>query len=257
MFYFKFHIGDYRSDAQHLTLLEHGVYFTLMSTYYITEEPLPKDERKLFRLAGARTEDEKQAVLDVVSEFFIPTETHWVHPRIDFEISEYRLKADANRENGKKGGRPKKNPPQKPKKNPDGFESLSIETQMDSEMKPNNNPDITLTNKPINQLTNDINIVFLFWKEVFKKTDRTQLKGVRETKIKARLKEGYTVDEIKQAILNISCSQHHIDGGHTDIELICRDQSHLDKYIAMGGPAKLNQSPENKKQDLVEVEGLW
>lgn len=158
MFYFKFHIGDYRSDAQHLTLLEHGVYFTLMSTYYITEHPLPKDERQLFRLAGARTDEERQAVIDIVNEFFIPTETHWVHSRIEFEIKEYQSKADANRENGKKGGRPKKNQSQKPKENPSGFDSLKNKTQVVSETEPNNNPNITLTNKPINPLTHEPNI---------------------------------------------------------------------------------------------------
>lgn len=155
MFYFKFHIGDYRSDAHHLTLLEHGIYFTLMSTYYITEQPLPKDERQLFRLVGARTEEERQAVIDVVNEFFIPTETHWVHSRIDFEIKEYHSKAESNRENGKKGGRPKKNPSTKPKENPNGFSSLENKTQTVSETEPNNNPNISLTNKPINPLTNE------------------------------------------------------------------------------------------------------
>lgn len=155
MFYFKFHIGDYRRETQHLTLLEHGVYMTLMSTYYTSEQPLPKDERQLLRLAGARTDEEKQAVLDIVNEFFIPTETHWVHSRIDFELSEYHLKAEANRENGKKGGRPKKNAPQKPKNNPDGFDSVQNKTQTVSETKPKTNPNETLTNKPINPLTNE------------------------------------------------------------------------------------------------------
>lgn len=155
MFYFKFHIGDYRRETQHLTLLEHGVYMTLMSTYYTSEQPLPKDERQLLRLAGARTDEEKQAVLDIVNEFFIPTETHWVHSRIDFELSEYHSKAEANRENGKKGGRPKKNAPQKPNDNQSGFNPLKNKTQLVSETKPNDNPNITLTNKPINQLTNE------------------------------------------------------------------------------------------------------
>ena len=152
MFYFKFHIGDYRRETQHLTLLEHGVYMTLMSTYYTSEQPLPKDERQLLRLAGARTDEEKQAVLDIVNEFFIPTETHWVHSRIDFELSEYHSKAEANRENGKKGGRPKKNAPQKPNDNQSGFNPIENKTQVVSETKPNDNPNITLTNKPINPL---------------------------------------------------------------------------------------------------------
>lgn len=231
MFYFKFHIGDYRRETQHLTLLEHGVYMTLMSTYYTNEQPLPKDERQLLRLAGARTDEEKQAVIDVVNEFFIPTETHWVHSRIDFELAEYKLKAETNRENGKKGGRPSK----KPKENPNGFDSLPKETQTDSEIKPKENPNITLTNKPINQLTQDINTVFLFWKNTFNKDNRTLLKGNRETAIKGRLKEGYSVDEIKKAILNVSSSDYHISKGYTDIELICRNQVNLDKYLALGG----------------------
>ena len=259
MFYYKKHIGDYRSATNHLTLLEHGVYCCLMDTYYLNEEALPLDERQLFRLAGARTDEERQAVIDVVGEFFKRTETHWVHSRIDFEISKYHEKAEKNRTNGGKGGRPKKSESNKPPENPNGFNSLENKTQTDSECKPNENPDISLTNKPINPLTHNINIVFLFWKETFNKSSRTILKGVRETKIKARLKEGYTVDEIKEAILNVSSSQHHIDGGYTDIELICRDQSHLDKYIAMGGgavinkPQELNPSEQPKyKVELVE-----
>lgn len=155
MFYYKRHIGDYRSATNHLTLLEHGVYCCLMDTYYLNEKALPKDDRQLFRIAGARTDEEKQAVIDVVNEFFIPKETHWVHSRIDFELNEYHSKADTNRENGKKGGRPKKNPPQKPNENPVGFDSLNIETQTDSETKPKENPNETLTNEPINPLTNE------------------------------------------------------------------------------------------------------
>lgn len=253
MFYFKFHIGDYRRETSHLTLVEHGVYMSLMSTYYSEEKPLPKDERQLLRLAGARTDEEKQAVIDVVNEFFIPTETHWVHSRIDFELREYQSKAEINRKNGKKGGRPSK----KPKENPSGFDSVENKTQTDSETEPKANPEETLTHKPINPLTHNINTIFNFWKETFKKTDRTVLKGVRETKIRARLNEGYTVDEIKQAVLNVSCSQYHIDGGHTDIELICRDQSKLDKNIAMGGPKKVGIPVEQQKKEYVEVEGLW
>lgn len=155
MFYYKRHIGDYRSATNHLTLLEHGVYCCLMDTYYLNEKALPKDDRQLFRIAGARTDEEKQAVIDVVNEFFIPTETQWVHSRIDFELNEYHSKADINRENGKKGGRPKKNSPQKPSENPIGFDSLNIETQTDSEPEPKENPNETLTNKPINPLTNE------------------------------------------------------------------------------------------------------
>ncbi|WFD61268.1 putative replicative DNA helicase [Acinetobacter phage XC1] len=257
MFYFKFHIGDYRRETSHLTLLEHGVYMTLMSTYYTNEQPLPTDEKQLFRLAGARTEEEKEAVLNVVNEFFKRMGSEWVHSRIDFELQKYHARAEINRENGKKGGRNTPKTQDEANENQLGSDFKQMGSESGSESEASEEQNRPLTNKPINQLTQNIEDVFLFWKNTFNKNDRTKLKGVRETKIRARLKEGYSVDEIKQAILNISSSQYHIDCGHTDIELICRDQSHLDRYIAMGGPVKLSQSPENKKQDLVEVEGLW
>ena len=243
MFYFKFHIGDYRRETSHLTLLEHGVYMSLMSTYYASEQPLPKDERQLLRLAGARTEEEKQAVIDVVNEFFIPTETHWVHSRIDFELREYQSKADVNRKNGKKGGRPKKNSPQKPNENPSGYDSLENKTQTDSETKPNENPDETLTHKPINPLTNktinnkssnndDLVVqVFTYWQKVFNK-NRTKLDAKRKSKIKARLADGRTLIEIQTAIDNCSKSEFHTTNGHIDIELICRDDSKFESFLS-------------------------
>lgn len=94
------------------------------------------------------------------------------------------------------------------------------------------------------ETTADINNVFVFWKNVFNKTDRTKLEGKRLTKIKARLKDGYSVDEIKTAITHVSKSQWHIDNGQTDIELICRDQINLDKYLAL----KPNQAFQNHQQ---------
>lgn len=256
MFYFKFHIGDYRRETSHLTLLEHGVYMTLMSTYYTNEQPLPLDEKQLFRLAGARTEEEKEAVTNVINEFFKQTETNWVHNRIDFELQKYQARAEINRENGKKGGRNNPKSENESKENPIGSQLKQMGFESGIESEASDKQTDPLTNKPINPLTHNIESVFSFWKEVFKKTDRTQLKGVRQTKISARLKEGYSVDEIKQAIKNVSCSQYHIDAGYTDIELICRDQSHLDKYIAMGG-SSIVEKQDQPKREIIELENLW
>lgn len=83
------------------------------------------------------------------------------------------------------------------------------------------------------EITTDINNVFSFWKSVFNKTERTKLEGKRLSAIKGRLKDGYSVDEIKTAILNVSKSQWHIDNGQIDIELICRNQINLDKYLVL------------------------
>lgn len=254
MFYFKFHIGDYRRETSHLTLLEHGVYMTLMSTYYTNEQPLPTDEKQLFRLAGARTDDEKEAVINITNEFFKRVGSEWVHSRIDFELQKYQARAETNRENGKKGGKNNGKGKNKANSTPIAMDLEQMGIESGSEHEASNEQTDPLTNKPINPLTHNINTVFNFWKEVFSKGDRTVLKGKRETAISGRLKEGYAVDEIKQAILNVSVSEYHIANGHTDIELICRNQINLDKYIAMGGVKKPVEVVEQPQQ---QVESEW
>lgn len=79
MHYYQKNIGDYRAATAHLTLLEHGVYNWLIDTYYSNEQPLPLDERVLFRMSLARSEDEKQAVRDILDEFFIKTDAGCPH----------------------------------------------------------------------------------------------------------------------------------------------------------------------------------
>lgn len=150
MYYYKKNIGDYRSATAHLTLLEHGVYNWLLDTYYINEQPLPLDERVLFRMALSRTEDEKQAVRDILGEFFTQTEAGWIHKRCDEEIAAYQAKADANRSNGGKGGRPSKN------KTQDDQQPNPSENPQETQSVISGNPQETLT---INQepLTNNHN----------------------------------------------------------------------------------------------------
>lgn len=82
-------------------------------------------------------------------------------------------------------------------------------------------------------LKENINTIFEFWKSIFSKTEKVVLSDKRKTKILARLKQGYTVDEIKQAIVNCSQSDYHIKNAYTDIELICREPEKLDRFINM------------------------
>lgn len=110
--------------------------------------------------------------------------------------------------------------------------------------------------------TTDINNVFSFWKNTFNKSDRTKLEGKRLKAIKARLSEGYSVDEINQAVINVSKSQWHLDNGQTDIELICRNQINLDKYMALKQSRPSNngyqqQQPNNTFNRLGELADQW
>ena len=70
MHYYQHHIGDYRRDTAHLSLLEHGVYRQLLDWAYLDNDPIPKETETVYRRLSARTDEEKNAVNIVLSEFF-------------------------------------------------------------------------------------------------------------------------------------------------------------------------------------------
>lgn len=146
MFYYKHHIGDYRRDTGHLSLMEHGAYRQLLDLYYVDEKPIPNETEWVMRRLSAKTQVEKDAVTAVLSDFFTHDVDGWHHKRCDFEIQAYEDKADKNKENGKLGGRPKK----KTEINPEITQSVLNDNP--SESKNNLN---LLTNKPTNQLTKE------------------------------------------------------------------------------------------------------
>jgi hypothetical protein len=75
----------------------------------------------------------------LLNDMFICTEEGWMHPRCDADIEEYHRQAERNRENGKRGGRPKTAIKQ------------TIENPVGSESVASDNPVVTLTtnHKPI------------------------------------------------------------------------------------------------------------
>jgi uncharacterized protein YdaU (DUF1376 family) len=94
MHYFQLNIGDYRRDTSHLTLLEHGIYQQLLSTYYLSEKPLTANLANLMRTHSARTTDEQQSLKNVLSDFFKLTDDGYAHARCDDEIIKYHDKSD-------------------------------------------------------------------------------------------------------------------------------------------------------------------
>lgn len=107
MNYYERHLGDYARDTAHLSLIEHGVYTLLLDRYYATEQPIPEDQAH--RVARARSREEKAAVDAVLDEFFTLLDGAYHNRRCDEEIDKLQARFEAKRENGKKGGRPKKN----------------------------------------------------------------------------------------------------------------------------------------------------
>jgi uncharacterized protein YdaU (DUF1376 family) len=143
--YYSHHIGDYLIDTAHLSILEDGVYRRLMDRYYTTEQPLTSDEQVLFRVIRARTEEEKEAVRTVLAEFFVLANGVWTHKRCDAEVAAFQAKAEANRANGVKGGRPRK---EEPTKNPETTQTVSdVETQLEAKKTLTNNQEPITNNQ--------------------------------------------------------------------------------------------------------------
>ena len=107
MHYYQFHITDFAYHTSHLSLEEDAVYRRLLDFYYDREAPIPKETQSVIRrLRLVNCEDVLARILE---EFFVLTDEGWRNYRADAEILAYHAKAEVARENGKKGGRPKKN----------------------------------------------------------------------------------------------------------------------------------------------------
>lgn len=87
MNYYEHHLGDYAKDTGHLSMLEHGAYRILLDRYYSTEAGIP--EGQVYRLARARTDDEKAAVDVVLEEFFSLVDGIWINRRAEEELERF------------------------------------------------------------------------------------------------------------------------------------------------------------------------
>ncbi|MDY0046046.1 MAG: YdaU family protein [Thauera propionica] len=138
MNYYEHHLGDYAKDTGHLSMLEHGAYRILLDRYYSTEAGIPAAQA--YRLARARSEEERQAVDVVLEEFFELVDGVWINGRAEEEIAAAQARIEASRQNGKKGGRPRKNPEvsdSETQQKPSGFSPGSdSETQQKAHQAP-------------------------------------------------------------------------------------------------------------------------
>ena len=98
--------------------------------------------------------------------------------------------------------------------------------------------------------------VFKHW-QVVMQHPRARLDKKRRHRLEAALKTGYSVEELKQAIDGCSktpFNQGQNDRGqrYDDIELILRDASHIDRFIANAVNPPLVSTPETSSTDLMK-----
>ena len=260
MHYYQFNIGDYAKSTRHLNLMQDLAYRRLLDMYYDTSKPLISDVKKLSRLLGmSEFQSDVEVILD---DFFDLSALGYSQKRVDEELACYQQKSDKARVNGKKGGRPSK-----ADRNPEETQSVNLAnpelTVLQTKHKPitnnhkpiTNNQELSLKEKDLSPKVNAnlflIDEIFQYWVRVMNKSPRTSLTSLRKSKIDSRLKDGYPSHEIKQAIDNVAKDSFLVSGGHTDIEMICRSDTNLEKYRdAM--PVSKSDIKMSKRQSVIE-----
>lgn len=102
--------------------------------------------------------------------------------------------------------------------------------------------------------------VFRHWQTVMGHP-QAKLDAKRKRNIAARLKDGYTVDQLLSAIDGCLLSDHHMGKNDTgtiydDIELICRDGPRIDKFIKLtkrGPPQAHNGMSKNTNTTIDNI----
>lgn len=104
MHFYQFNIGDYAKKTQHLTNEEDLAYRRLLDMYYDTENPVLTSG---LATLSRRLRVSEKALENVLAEFFPDGKNKCA----DEKIAEYYEYLEKQKLNGRKGGRPKNNPP--------------------------------------------------------------------------------------------------------------------------------------------------
>ena len=84
--YMPFYTGDYYRDTRHLSMLQHGAYRQLLDHCWDQKGPLPLDMARCFRICGAVSKEEQDAVAGIIAEFFVCMDDGHYNRRMQHEI---------------------------------------------------------------------------------------------------------------------------------------------------------------------------
>lgn len=210
MHYFQFNIGDYASHTRHLSPMEDLAYRRLLDLYYLKDGNVYGNETEVARQIGMR--DQVDEVRQVLIDFFIlDIEGKWNHQRCDAEIADYRAYLEKQRENGKRGGRPKKvidDNPEKPTANPDLTQS-EPKKSLTTNHKPltTNQEPILSSNEDMSSDDDAVSVkdIVEAWNELAEAKGLAKVVKVTDTRrkqIQARIKE-YEPDDWSKALTAI------------------------------------------------------
>src|SRR5262245_32730207 len=80
-------------------------------------------------------------------------------------------------------------------------------------------------------MTDPFDELFDYWRDRLNHP-RAKPTEDRKRKVRARLREGYSVEDLARAIDGCARSTWHTSRGFTDLTLICRDATHVDRFAS-------------------------
>ena len=242
MHYFQFNIGDYASATAHLEPLEDLIYRRLLDLYYSTEKPICDDLHKVARIIRMRTHSD--FIASVLDEFFVLESDGWHCDRVDVEIfkySEKSVKASRSAKVRWKKVKQKQKDKEVSERNANVSKTHSDGNTNQEPLTKNQEPltSLVIKDKVVKSDKSNVDHIEIFehWKSVMGKGNNSVLNDKRTKAIAARLKEGYTVEQIKTAITGCSMTPHNMgqnDNGkkYDELELICRDGSQVERFAS-------------------------
>lgn len=166
------------------------------------------------------------------------------------EIRERRA-ADAARKASSRSARSPHGQNADSARTPQGVRSVDVDVDVDVEGREENNN----TNAELRSAVRDC---FAYWQDRCNHS-QAKLTTDRRRKIEARLREGYTVEQIRAGIDGAARAAFVGENGvrHDDIELICRNATKLDSFIARATATPQTSSGQSSRQRVVADQNDW
>jgi uncharacterized protein YdaU (DUF1376 family) len=100
------YIGDYLADTMRLTTEQHGAYLLLLMEYWRSGKLCDDDEElaSITKLSKADWKKQRKSL----ERFFTVSDGMWLQKRAQSELEAAQQRRKSAQENGKKGGRPRK-----------------------------------------------------------------------------------------------------------------------------------------------------
>lgn len=147
MHFYQKNIGDFNNATRHLTRVERSLFSDAIELYYDTEKHLTSDINKLNRLLLAHSQEEKDALLAVLGEFFTLTDEGYFNKRCNEEILKYQAYMESKSKAGKASAE------QRAKQKSTGVQQVFNTTSTKQNQEPITNNPLPITNNQIKNIS--------------------------------------------------------------------------------------------------------